>query len=172
MNRVLTHGYPVSLDGRWQGPRRVPGADALRQAHARTSSTIPKRCEVFPGVEIQGGVCYFLWDREHNGPCEVRPFRDGQSRQPTVARTSSAYDVFVRVNEAVSILRKGAGAKNEPDGRTLARPRQSRSALAHELRRLQREGKRSRDDVLSKSIRTAAKVGYVDRSEDSQERSA
>jgi len=30
--------------------------------------------EVFPGVDIAGGICYFLWDRENPGDCEMTNF--------------------------------------------------------------------------------------------------
>ena len=37
----------------------------------------PKLYEGFPGVKIRGGISYFLWDREHNGPCTVQTIWDG-----------------------------------------------------------------------------------------------
>ena len=42
----------------------------------------------------------------HNGPCEVQTISDGSRLVCAVARTLDAYDVFVRDNEAVSILEK------------------------------------------------------------------
>jgi site-specific DNA-methyltransferase (adenine-specific) len=66
----------------------------------------PKLYEGFPGVKIRGGISYFLWDREHRGPCEVQTIWDGQPTGPAVARHLDAYDVLVRRNEAVPILEK------------------------------------------------------------------
>jgi len=73
----------------------------------------PKLYEGFPGVKIRGGISYFLWDREHQGPCEVQTIWDGQPTGPAVARHLDAFDVLVRRNEAVPILEK-VSAKNEP----------------------------------------------------------
>lgn len=66
----------------------------------------PKLYEGFPGVKIRGGISYFLWDREHNGPCEVQTIWDGQPTGPAVARHLDAYDILVRRNESVPILEK------------------------------------------------------------------
>lgn len=66
----------------------------------------PKLYEGFPGVKIRGGISYFLWNREHDGPCEVQTIWDGQPAGPTVARHLDAYDILVRRNEAVPILEK------------------------------------------------------------------
>lgn len=73
----------------------------------------PKLYEGFPGVKIRGGISYFLWDREHNGPCDVQTIWDGQPTGPAVARHLDAYDILVRRNEAVPILEK-VRAKGEP----------------------------------------------------------
>lgn len=73
----------------------------------------PKLYEGFPGVKIRGGISYFLWDRNHNGPSEVQTIWDGQPTGPAVARHLDAYDILVRRNEAVPILEK-IRAKGEP----------------------------------------------------------
>jgi len=66
----------------------------------------PVSSECFPGVEIKGGVCYFLWEKDYKGQCEVKTKR-GESvsvlTRPLLEKNS---DIFVRYNEAISVLRK------------------------------------------------------------------
>lgn len=85
----------------------------LSDTRMRSIVDYPKLYEGFPGVKIRGGISYFLWDRDHKGPCEVQTIWDGQPTGPAVARYLDAYDVLVRRNEAVSILEK-VRAKGEP----------------------------------------------------------
>ena len=66
----------------------------------------PKLYDGFPGVKIRGGVSYFLWDRNYDGPCSIQTMWDGLPLGPPVRRDLDAYDVLVRRNEAVSILQK------------------------------------------------------------------
>lgn len=73
----------------------------------------PKLYEAFPGVKIRGGVSYFLWDREYDGPCTIQTMWDGQPVGEKATRYLDAYDVLVRRNEAVPILEK-VRAKHEP----------------------------------------------------------
>ena len=72
----------------------------------------------FPGVKIRGGVSYFLWDRDYNGPCTVQTMWDGVPLGAPMSRRLDAYDVLVRRNEAVSMLEKvrayRVGGKPEP----------------------------------------------------------
>jgi hypothetical protein len=85
----------------------------LSDKRMRSIVDYPKLYEAFPGVKIRGGISYFLWDREHNGPCTVETIWDGQPTGPAVARHLDVYDILVRRNEAVPILEK-IQAKGEP----------------------------------------------------------
>lgn len=85
----------------------------LSDKHLRSIVDYPKLYEGFPGVKIRGGISYFLWDRDHRGPCQVQTIWDGQPTGPAVARHLDAYDILVRRNEAVPILEK-VRAKGEP----------------------------------------------------------
>ena len=85
----------------------------LSDKRLRNIVDYPKLYEVFPGVKIRGGISYFLWDRDYEGPCEVQTVWDGQPTGPAVARHLDAYDILVRRNEAVPILDK-VRAKGEP----------------------------------------------------------
>lgn len=88
-------------------------ARMLSDRRMRSIVDYPKLYEGFPGVKIRGGISYFLWDREHNGPCEVQTIWDGQPTGPAARRYLDTYDVLVRRNEAVPIVEK-VRAKGEP----------------------------------------------------------
>lgn len=60
--------------------------------------------DVFPGVDLAGGACYFLWNREYNGMCEVTNFN--QDKNSTLCRNLDEYGTFVRQNAAVEIVKK------------------------------------------------------------------
>lgn len=84
----------------------------LSDRRIRTIVDFPKASEVFPGVEIKGGVCYFLWNRDQPGDCAVTTVR-GDEVQGPVDRTLGEFDVFVRDARALTILHKII-KKNEP----------------------------------------------------------
>ena len=69
--------------------------------------------EAFPGVAIQGGILYFLWNREAPGECEVVTHYDGSVlSSATRPLLEPGSDVFIRYNEAVPILKKIAAAEH------------------------------------------------------------
>ncbi len=60
--------------------------------------------DCFPGVDINGGICYFLWEREYSGLCD---YTNVCNSQISVAkRKLDEYPIFIRRNEAVSIINK------------------------------------------------------------------
>ena len=63
--------------------------------------------DCFPGVEIKGGVNYFLWDRDNEGPCKVCT-HSGNSIISESERflLEEGASTFIRYNEAIPILRK------------------------------------------------------------------
>lgn len=79
-------------------------AEMLGDKRIRKIVDYPISSEVFPGVDVGGGISYFLWDAAHNAGCEVTTIRGGIKRK--VTRDLDAYDVFVRDAEALSILEK------------------------------------------------------------------
>jgi len=63
--------------------------------------------ECFPGVEIKGGVCYFLWEKDYMGDCLINTWHKGEiissAKRPLLEENTN---VFIRYNEAIPILRK------------------------------------------------------------------
>jgi site-specific DNA-methyltransferase (adenine-specific) len=63
--------------------------------------------DVFPGVGLKGGVCYFLWNRDHPGLCDVSThFKDWPVSTASRSLLEKGADVFIRFNEGLSILQK------------------------------------------------------------------
>lgn len=63
--------------------------------------------DVFPGVGLKGGVCYFLWNRDHPGPCQVTThFKDWPVSTASRQLLEKGADIFIRFNEGLSILKK------------------------------------------------------------------
>ena len=60
---------------------------------------------VFPGVDFEGGVCFFLWDRDNEGDCSVTTISGDETVGP-VPRDLSEHDVFVRDIRGLKILQK------------------------------------------------------------------
>ena len=64
----------------------------------------PITADVFPGLKVIGGVCYFLWDRDHKGTCEIKTSM--KNVEDVSFRQLNQFDIFVRFNKGVSILEK------------------------------------------------------------------
>lgn len=88
------------------------GLDEFRESmldddRLRSIDDFLSAADVFPGVGLKGGVCYFLWDRDNPGPCTVSThFKDWPVSTATRPLLEEGADVFIRFNEGLSILKK------------------------------------------------------------------
>lgn len=62
--------------------------------------------DCFPGVDIPGGICYFLWDRDEFSDCEVTVYHNNSSSTMIRPLLEDGCDVFIKYNEAISVIKK------------------------------------------------------------------
>ena len=61
--------------------------------------------DAFPGIDLAGGICYFLWERDSEGLCEVINIA-GDLPSTATERDLDEFPTFVRHSAAVPIIRK------------------------------------------------------------------
>lgn len=104
--RLLT----MIIPSRWFAGGK--GLDEFREAmltdeRVRSIDDYLSASDVFSGVGLKGGVCFFLWDRDNPGECRVTThFKDWPESTATRPLLEEGADVFIRFNEGVSILKK------------------------------------------------------------------
>ena len=129
--------------------------------------------DVFPGVGLKGGVCYFLWDRDNPGTCRVTTYyKDKPPSTATRPLLEEGADVFIRFNEGLSILKKVVGVETGsskslmlPEAKQFMKLVSSIGAFGLDSTFRGKE-KKSRNDL--KVYRNGG-VGYVSRSEIAKE---
>ena len=65
-----------------------------------------------PPVEIKSGVCYFLIDSTHKGPCDVIT-KIGDMEEGPIQRNLNEYDIIIRRNQSLTILDKVLSKKDK-----------------------------------------------------------
>lgn len=79
-------------------------ASMLNDSHIRVLVDYTDSKECFPGVDIAGGICYFLWDRDQKGACLIRNIVRGKEQQSI--RSLNEFETFIRYSEAADIVKK------------------------------------------------------------------
>jgi len=62
--------------------------------------------DAFPKINVNGGISYFLWAKDHKGSCEITTVEQGGVFGKPISRLLNEFDIFVRRNESITILRK------------------------------------------------------------------
>jgi hypothetical protein len=79
----------------------------LEDDRLRSINDYLSAADVFPGVGLKGGVCYFLWDKDHPGDCSISTnFKEWPVSKSTRPLLENGVEIFLRFNEGVSILKK------------------------------------------------------------------
>jgi len=149
------------------------GLDEFRESmlsdnHIRSIDDYLSASDVFPGVGLKGGVCYFLWEKDYSGQCRVTThFKDWPVSTATRPMLEKGADVFIRFNEGLSILKKVISVETG-QSKSLSLPANKRfdpyvsSARVFGLRTFFKgKEKKSRGDVL---VYQNGGVGYTPRS--------
>ncbi len=81
--------------------------EMLHDQRIRIIHDYPEASDCFSGVQIKGGVTYFLWERDSKGDCLVFSHKGSTTSNP-VSRPLLENDcnTFIRYNEGVNILHK------------------------------------------------------------------
>lgn len=124
--------------------------------------------DVFPGIGLKGGVCYFLWDRDNPGTCRVTTrYKDWPVSTATRPLLEKGADVFIRFNEGLSILKKviavEGGAKDSvslPEGKRFEELVSSRKPFGLDTTFKGKSAKRP-DDL---TVYQNGGIGYISRS--------
>jgi hypothetical protein len=79
----------------------------INDTHIRFLHDFPNASDCFPGVEIKGGICYFLRDKAYDGKTEFTTHEDNK-----ITSIMSRYlqesdcEIVIRYNESIPILKK------------------------------------------------------------------
>lgn len=77
----------------------------LKNNHIKLLLDFPDSQDCFPTVNIAGGLCIYLWCKNYNGKCTIKNY----GIKGISERNLNEYDIFVRSNNAVNIIRKTSG---------------------------------------------------------------
>ena len=114
--KIRPNYLSMIMPARWYSGGK--GLDSFRNAIMK-SNKIKKLFDyfdpndIFPDIDISGGVCYFLYDNSFNGLCEVNNFRNGIKTSLIRPLLENGETTFVRFNEATKIMQKINFKKDE-----------------------------------------------------------
>lgn len=80
--------------------------EMLHDTRLRKIIDFPMSEDCFTGVKIEGGVCYFLWDRDNCGFCQVKTITKNNLSIMERPLLENGVEIFIRYNEAIAILKK------------------------------------------------------------------
>ena len=87
--------------------------DMLTGGHIRKMVAFTNSNDIFPTVEIKGGICYYLEEGQYNGVCDYVMVQNGKSI--SAMRDLNEHDIFIRDTQLANIINK-VQARAKKDG--------------------------------------------------------
>ena len=78
----------------------------LHDTRIKCMHDFPNASDCFPGVEIKGGVCFFLWSRDYRGQCEIHTHLEQQELCSVRPLLEPGMESYIRTEIEVGIVRK------------------------------------------------------------------
>lgn len=105
------------VPARWySGGRGLDGFrdQMLNDRRIKILHDFPETSDCFPGINIRGGVCYFLWEREYAGDCKIVNHINGAENETLRPLLEEGADILIRHNAAMPILDKVRERQERP----------------------------------------------------------
>ncbi len=81
--------------------------DMLNDERISELHDYPQTDDCFPGQNIRGGVCYFLWDKNFKGTTRIVNYNDGKIISDEKRKLKiKNHEIFIRYNQSIKILEK------------------------------------------------------------------
>jgi len=110
-------------------------------------------------IKLEGGVCYFLWDRDNKGDCDIYSHKkDKEISKMTRSLIFDGGDTFIRYNEAISIIEKVKKYKEEPFSKNVS----SRKPFGLDTLY---KGSEKKDENKSLKVYQNGGISYINRNE-------
>lgn len=79
----------------------------LQDQQIRQLHDFPNSQDCFSGVVIEGGVCFFLWEKNSKGPTQIFTHTGSAISEPSIRYLKeNGLDTFIRDNKSIEILHK------------------------------------------------------------------
>ena len=105
--KILPNYLSMIMPSRWfAGGRGLDDfrTDMLNDNRLSTLVDFPKARDCFDNVDIAGGLCYFLWDKNYHDDCHIISSIKGVRTESH--RKLNEFDIFIRDNIGMDIINK------------------------------------------------------------------
>ena len=127
----------------------------LNDNRIKTLVDYPNALDCFPGVEIKGGVCFFIWEKDYHGKCTVKTYSNREFDVAIRHLLEDGCETFIRYNKAISVLHK----VNDKSKTSFAKLVSANDPFGYDVR-VENSYLRVKPDIKLKKFSNSIKIYY------------